>query len=587
VDITSYALSKKYTDDRVTELTGLDLTSVNDAINGKADQADLDATNVQLVEKTQDIMNVQKINTQDFEYWIPPTQPSTSTFKLDTYNEWIGKWDEYLNEFPTYITKEKFGRDQTDTFDMFFYALTPENGYEKTMIIEACLHGNEKMGTYALYRFVYHLLHDWRVYPQLAYLRNKVRLILIPVANPYGFHYNQRRNGNPVVMGSDGKTGIDLNRNFNTDWDQYGNLGYPKGTAVYSEKETQAIRDLLVRFHDAVAFVDLHTIVTNNAMYITYVPRFSDSTFNEIRKYIDYRYEKDKAEFGFVDGYQQIDFSTAKLPSAKCHAAINHGMNAMTVEYRNQLFSANWGDSLETTKALEWFGNLIIINSKIKTKPKFQVLKDPAVRLVTFEATTQAEEISITGINSYISVDRFEDAFEIASPGILTVEGYVTIRLDASATVDLQSWVYQRYSPDYSSTKTSNTDNTKFNTTLRVLPAGIHTLPILIAIRVYPTTKNLVKSNGSEYKSKEVKVRFRARRKGANGETSGVPAMNIINYRAKTTYLPSDRGECFVHLDSSNYLDSGGNPFAPSSVRKIYPPLVSLDDSDESESTGE
>ena len=534
-------------------------------------------------EVTKGIKDTQKINPQDFEYWNPPTQPATSTFKPNNYNEWISKWDAFQTQFPSYVTKEKFGVDQTGVFDMFFYALTPEDGYEKTMIIEACLHGNEKMGTYGLYRFTHHLLHDWKKYPQLGYLRNKVRLILIPVANPYGFEYNTRRNGNPVIMGGNGEPGVDLNRNFNTDWDKYNSSTYPKGSAVYSEKETQAIRDLLIRFKDAVAFIDLHTIITNSAMYITYMPRFSDATFDEVSKYTEYRYKKDKEEFGFAEGYQQMDFATAKLPSAKCHAAINHDMNAMTVEYRNQLFSPTWGDSLEMTKALEWFGNLIIINSKLKTKPKFEVLKDPAVRLVTFEAPTQAEEINITGINTYVSLDRVEDSFEVTNMGILTVEGYVWIRLGAEATIDLQSWVYQRFSPDFSSSKTSNSANSKFNTTVKVLPAGVHQIPILVAMRVYPTTKNLVNSSGSEYKSKEVKVRFRARRKGPNGETTGVPSMAILGYRVKSTYLPSDRGEGFIHLDASNYVDESSNPVTPTALRKLYPPITSLDDNDEGE----
>ena len=39
MDVISYALSKKYADDRVAELTGLDLSSVNEAIQGKADSS--------------------------------------------------------------------------------------------------------------------------------------------------------------------------------------------------------------------------------------------------------------------------------------------------------------------------------------------------------------------------------------------------------------------------------------------------------------------------------------------------------------------------------------------------------------------
>jgi hypothetical protein len=333
---------------------------------------------------------------------------------------------------------------------MYYYTYTPENGYEKTMIIESCIHGNEKMGTYGLYRFVYHLLNDWNTYPQLAYIRNKVRLILVPVANPYGFQNNIRRNGNPTVMGSNGQPGVDLNRNFNTFWDNYGDLGYPKGSASFSESESTAIKSLIEQYKDAIAFLDLHTITTNNAQYICYTPRHEDGSYTEFRKYIEYRYNKDKADFNFADGTQIIDYATAQLPSAICHAGIVQGMNAATLEYRNQLFDSTWGSSIEMGKALEWFGNMIIIASKWKYKPEYEVLDEPFTRLYTFDTTNTADEKRITGISIYDTLDESEDKFEILNPGIVTAEGYAVVRAEADAIADIQLQLHQNYTPPVS-----------------------------------------------------------------------------------------------------------------------------------------
>lgn len=66
--ITALTQSKKYTDERVEELTGLDLSSVNEALEGKADQSEVDEINAQLA---------QKLNQDDFEILNRKVKPLT------------------------------------------------------------------------------------------------------------------------------------------------------------------------------------------------------------------------------------------------------------------------------------------------------------------------------------------------------------------------------------------------------------------------------------------------------------------------------------------------------------------------------
>jgi hypothetical protein len=522
--------------------------------------------------------NLQKQNPQDYGYWAPPEQPATSTFTEQNYLDWIAKWDEYMAQHPDYITKTRFGTDQTGVFDMYYYTLTPVN-YEKTMIVEACLHGNEKMGTYALYRFINHLLNDWAKYPQLAYIRNKVRLILIPVANPYGYQNDTRRNGNPIVMGSNGAIGIDLNRNFDTYWDNYTDLGYPKGTASFSEAETTAIKALIEQYKDSIVFLDLHTITTNNAQYICYMPRHEDGSFSEFRKYIEYRYNKDKTDFSFADGTQIVDFATAQLPSAICHAGIIQGMNSATLEYRNQLFDSTWGSPTEVRKALEWYGNMIILASKWKYKPQYEVLTEPFTRLYTFDTSDVADEKRVTGISIYDVLDESEDKFEIMNPGIAMAEGYAVVRAETDAIADIQLQLHQNYSPDFTSAKTTDVANNRIK--LKLTGGAYTIVPLMSAIKVYSTCRNLTDSSGNPRKPQQLVIRIRVRRTGANGETTSVPALYVSSYHLKLTYLPSDRGQCFTWLDSSPYMD-GTTKITPTAPRKIYP-ITYVDTSNDDE----
>jgi protein MpaA len=69
-------------------------------------------------------------------------------------------------------------------------------GRDVTMIL-ATIHGNEHAGTPIAERLVEHLRGE------PAQLTGK-RVVIVPVANPDGYHYNQRGNAN----------GVDLNRNF-------------------------------------------------------------------------------------------------------------------------------------------------------------------------------------------------------------------------------------------------------------------------------------------------------------------------------------------------------------------------------------
>jgi hypothetical protein len=91
--------------------------------------------------------------------------------------------------------------------------------------------------------------HDDRV----TDIVDDVRVWLIPVLNPDGFHYSRtqsptwRKNRNPAA-------GVDLNRNFAHMWGGPGSSGDPssntyRGTAPFSEPETQALRDFVAVRH--------------------------------------------------------------------------------------------------------------------------------------------------------------------------------------------------------------------------------------------------------------------------------------------------------------------------------------------------
>ena len=175
------------------------------------------------------------------------------------------KYDELVSKYPKYISKTLLGKDATNTFNIYRYDFKPEkvvtaNGSKykdiPTVILTGGIHGNgENAGdkpnmVCALYYFFKDVCEKWKENEVLDYLRWNLNFIVVPIVNPWGFDNKDRRNGRQV----------DLNRNFDLNW----TLGTPGsntygGTAPFSEKESQYIRDLINANKNAIFHCDFHT----------------------------------------------------------------------------------------------------------------------------------------------------------------------------------------------------------------------------------------------------------------------------------------------------------------------------------------
>lgn len=101
---------------------------------------------------------------------------------------------------------------------------------EKAILVLACLHGDEQQGKFIALKLLAYYEENF-----LA-LKDK-KLVVVPVANPDGYTFNQRTNCN----------GVDLNRNFPTkNWQLSKEKNdFYSGDKPASEPETLAIRNLI------------------------------------------------------------------------------------------------------------------------------------------------------------------------------------------------------------------------------------------------------------------------------------------------------------------------------------------------------
>ncbi len=133
-------------------------------------------------------------------------------------------------------------------------------------VIHGGIHAREWITTMAMPYLIETLLTSYGHDPLLTRLVDRVNFHVVSVMNVDGFLYtqtdrmwrkNRRNNGN-------GTFGVDLNRNYGTGWGGEGSSGNTssetyRGTAPFSEPESQVMRDWQLSLPNFAGFIDVHS----------------------------------------------------------------------------------------------------------------------------------------------------------------------------------------------------------------------------------------------------------------------------------------------------------------------------------------
>jgi hypothetical protein len=175
-------------------------------------------------------------------------------------------YDELATAYPAYITKTVLGSVENYNICkyVFNYRMIENNStFENKkikIVINSGLHGYEQGAVWSLLQFLQLLCNtDKATDSIIKFIRHNVELVVIPIANPYGFSNNQRQN----------KNGVDINRNFDAGWTVTGEPGYEYygGSEANSEAETQILSQFLKDNADANYVLDYHNIASGYPMY--------------------------------------------------------------------------------------------------------------------------------------------------------------------------------------------------------------------------------------------------------------------------------------------------------------------------------
>lgn len=232
------------------------------------------------------------------------TVPYNRTAKMSV-QEIYDAYDALVTAYPNYCAKEVLGNDSSGDYDVVKYTFTPEipltyptyfkpnivSGTDyPTVIMDACIHGNEYPCAMALLNFMTLVAQSTSgIY---SWLKNNVRFVIIPIACPIGYANETRWNANHV----------NLARNFGTFWsngDSDPESADYRGSAPLSEPESQYIQAVLEGNRDAILYYNWHT----HGVFTSYAYMTS------------FHY------FGTLDVMQRVGYDVVKSITDNGHAA--------------------------------------------------------------------------------------------------------------------------------------------------------------------------------------------------------------------------------------------------------------------------
>ncbi|MBP9989630.1 MAG: hypothetical protein KBT46_09075, partial [Ruminococcus sp.] len=122
------------------------------------------------------------------DWYIPEAVEDATSCPIttagNTYDDFLAfKLDKLVEDFPDYVSKNSIGTDHAGDYQVYAYTFEPEK-YNKTVMITSYTHGTDRVAFLSLnYLLDYLCRGDDEI---LRYIKNNIKLQVIPVVNPYG-----------------------------------------------------------------------------------------------------------------------------------------------------------------------------------------------------------------------------------------------------------------------------------------------------------------------------------------------------------------------------------------------------------------
>lgn len=312
-------------------------------------------------------------------------EPQPSFNILDSGAVWDG-WNRPINEFIAemfdpliatgsgYVTRSVIGRDETDTYDILEYDFNPP-GATQTILLSYGLHGRETVPVYAAYRLAHYLLNDANAHPHFRYLRDTVRIKMLPSVGIWAGSQV------PKVYGNANDTNVSQNFPINREYRPLIDRAGP----VYSQAEAVVLRDWLLANLDASFYADWHTDYSWAGQAPTrdvwiFRSRYDPYTTAIIDPLAVRLGERARQKYGVTPNVT-VEDGLAYVAHGK-YATEVLGIPWFTSEFAETRYGGRFGGSLDVTNQLTTMVN--IINAMCRANLRATILADRATASSSF-----------------------------------------------------------------------------------------------------------------------------------------------------------------------------------------------------------
>lgn len=143
----------------------------------------------------------------------PAANGSTGSFMntANNYNWLIENiYEPMRTANPNYITRTSIGKDASGTYDMWVYTFEPRY-YKQSILLDAGIHAVEPDAVACLARIMQMITNEYENNDVLTYIRQNVKITVIPVVNVWGYSQTPKNNNNANgqrLQGFDAETPI-------------------------------------------------------------------------------------------------------------------------------------------------------------------------------------------------------------------------------------------------------------------------------------------------------------------------------------------------------------------------------------------
>lgn len=406
------------------------------------------------------------------EWYVPSIFTDKSNIPTVKGNEKYTAFLDYiLNklvvDFPEYVTCKAIGEDASGEFSLYSYTFEPVD-YEKTALITSGFRPKEDETIVALSHFLNDLCRNYSEDRTLAYLRSKVKLVVIPMVNPYGFVNVSNLNAN----------GVNLQRNFPYKWNEC--FSSEKGRSPSDQSELSAVFEVLDEICEdkfcAALDIDAGAFLYCGAML--FYPRFKDNCLSQLTSMMK-RFTQDDEVLS-----KSVIASTVN-PCIANFLAQELNVRTCSIRFSPDNYLSQ-GPKGAVTKFAELIGNALYTLSE-NSSYKSEEIKLPFVKHISWRSNGNSDVhyIYVSDVPRKVAISSYE--FDLEKPCCIMLSGYVILKVTIDCTVKINPVLWQEDSPEQTYSERLAMDTFSISMPLN---EGVHVIPLESVLQAYASDTN-------------------------------------------------------------------------------------------------